>query len=442
MLFRCWILLGCLFPILLLAAPGDRVVLSVLDDEQVVDFLAGAPAGELVFSMHGVHLFRHPPTTPLNEQVKIVFVQPAEEHLYHVAVPSPQSWKELAAYGTVLHRGPGFCLQLLDEGASEKVMAVVQESPLVLDGGVVRVLLDEAVAGSFSLGQSDLPPVQKDERIASVLAGMTPARILATMRHLESYPNRHHRLPTANVAPEWIQGAMRGLVASPEQVRLFEHKNTPQRSVLATIPGTSPHRVVLGAHLDSLASKNSSNPEGLAPGADDDASGVGAMLAIMASLRESKLVLKHTVDFVAFAGEEGGLLGSQEVAKDYRQRGLTVLGMLQLDMNAYLRQGDPLVLYFVKNGTSAELNTFAARLIETYLGLPCAQQNLYLGTSDHASFMQQGFPAIFPGENPRAFNNAIHTKNDTTAVATALDFSLANARLALAFVLTLGEILD
>ena len=81
-------------------------------------------------------------------------------------------------------------------------------------------------------------------------------------------------------------------------------------------------------------------------------------------------------------------------------------------------------------------------MIETYLGLPCAQQNLYLGTSDHASFMQQGFPAIFPGENPRAFNNAIHTKNDTTAVATALDFSLANARLALAFVLTLGEILD
>lgn len=50
------------------------------------------------------------------------------------------------------------------------------------------------------------------------------------------------------------------------------------------------------------------------------------------------------VEFHWYSGEEGGLLGSQAVAKSYKSSGTTVKAFLQLDMSAYFKPGSKEVI--------------------------------------------------------------------------------------------------
>jgi len=84
----------------------------------------------------------------------------------------------------------------------------------------------------------------------------------------------------------------------------------PNTNIVAYVPGSSNsgEMVVLGAHYDDI-------PEfGHAPGAEDNGSGLAALLGIMRAFHEAGLKTKHGVAFVAFAGEEPGLLGSEAYA--------------------------------------------------------------------------------------------------------------------------------
>jgi Zn-dependent M28 family amino/carboxypeptidase len=70
--------------------------------------------------------------------------------------------------------------------------------------------------------------------------------------------------------------------------------------------------IIIGAHYDSRA-KNINNTYARAPGADDNASGVSAVLELTRIL--SHLDLKYNLHFVLFSGEEQGLWGSKNYVK-------------------------------------------------------------------------------------------------------------------------------
>lgn len=77
------------------------------------------------------------------------------------------------------------------------------------------------------------------------------------------------------------------------------------RNVVATLPGSDEATIIFNAHYDTV--------EGTV-GADDDASGVAAVLAAARALHDRQF--NHTVRFIAFSGEEEGLLGSHAYASD------------------------------------------------------------------------------------------------------------------------------
>lgn len=87
-------------------------------------------------------------------------------------------------------------------------------------------------------------------------------------------------------------------------------------NVVAHIPGTTPGTVTVGAHYDSRPF------QGKAPGAEDNGSGVASLLAIAKAFQQSKVVPKRSVFFVAFAGEEPGLLGSKNFADALKSQAL------------------------------------------------------------------------------------------------------------------------
>jgi leucyl aminopeptidase len=200
-------------------------------------------------------------------------------------------------------------------------------------------------------------------------------------------------------------------------VELFNHTGytTLQPSVILTIRGSRfpSEVVVLGAHQDSIAGSNCSTSR--APGEDDDASGVASLTEVIRVALVKGYRPERTVKFMAYAAEEIGLKGSQQIALQHRQQNVNVVGVLQLDMTNY--KGSTGDIYVYTDFTNSIQNQFVRDLITGYLpGLQQANSACGYGCSDHASWNAQQYAASFPFEAIFGQHNpTIHGANDTLA---------------------------
>jgi len=175
------------------------------------------------------------------------------------------------------------------------------------------------------------------------------------------------------------------------------------QNVVAYIEGSDPNLkneyVVLGAHYDHLgmggAESGSRRPDTTAVhnGADDNASGVAAMIEIAEKLSAMKDSLKRSVVFVAFAGEEMGLLGSKFFAENPLFDLKSVQTMINLDMVGRLDTTSN-TLSIGGTGTSTAFENLLKEM-EKSSNLNIAQSPEGFGPSDHASFYVLDIPVLF-----------------------------------------------
>jgi Peptidase family M28/PDZ domain len=180
------------------------------------------------------------------------------------------------------------------------------------------------------------------------------------------------------------------------QVGLVRERNRAV-NVVGILPGRDvrlrEEAVVIGAHYDHLGrgGQGSLAPEATGrvhPGADDNASGVAAVLGLARAFAESGGA-RRTLVFAAFAGEEMGLLGSAHyVRRPAHPLERTVL-MLNLDMVGRLRERT-LYVSGVDSGTGLRA------LVQAQSGgLALSMRGDPYGPSDHASFYAAGRPVLF-----------------------------------------------
>ncbi|SEU16741.1 M20/M25/M40 family metallo-hydrolase [Stigmatella erecta] len=279
----------------------------------------------------------------------------------------------------------------------------------------------------------------------SLVGGITESGIRGTITTLSAFPSRHYKLSEGQQAATWLKERWTTLASgrSDISVALYTHTSTvsPQPSVILTIKGTSTtsnEEIVLGGHLDSI---NSAGSSAKAPGADDDASGVASLTEVIRVIVAKGYRPARTVKFMAYAGEEGGLRGSKDIAAKYKSTGVNVVGVLQLDMTNYRGSTTPIVL--VSDYTTAAQNTFLTNLVKQYLPSTVTVGTTRCGyaCSDHASWYNQGYPASIPFEARLGEDNpAIHTANDTLAQsAGSAQNSVPFAQLAAAYVAELAK---
>ena len=274
--------------------------------------------------------------------------------------------------------------------------------------------------------------------VNAVMPTLDQARILSTIQQLSAMNNPYYTSATGAAASTWLRDRWRGLTTRTDvTVELVDH-GYPQKSVVLRIQGTTrPNEViVLGGHLDSIASGGASST---APGADDDASGIATMSEVLRVLMDKKFRPERTVKLMAYAAEEIGLRGSQAVVKEFKKRGINVVGALQLDMTNY--QGSDKDIWLMKDFTSAPQNTFITRLIDTYVGATWGLDACGYACSDHASWYRAGVPASMPFESRmRDRNMKIHTANDTLETSNNnADHAIKFARLGAAYAIELGK---
>lgn len=255
---------------------------------------------------------------------------------------------------------------------------------------------------------------------------------------LSAYHNRHHRSSTGRQSADYIYNTFKSYERQGLTVSQFQHSGTPQPSVIARLEGTTnpDEIVIIGCHIDSLAGWSSANK---APGADDNASGTATVKELLRIISTFNYKFKRTIEFHGYAAEEAGLVGSGEVASRYRSQGKNVVGMVQIDMCLFSEASKP-EIWLISNNTDPQHVEYAKKLIETYTEAVWKTAPLFGGSSDHASWTKKGYPAIFPFENPRSYNKHIHTANDLIGKSGNFPFAESMAKLGMAYIVTMAEL--
>lgn len=335
---------------------------------------------------------------------------------------------------------PGFALMNLDSASEVDDLAVAAHAVGHPSCGALELLTLNTLAATVQLTApffSDLIHLDAVADLVNIDATQTTQNLDASIRALEQLGTRHHTSESGLGAPTKVQAMLASAAGSGIHgwsLTTFAHTSTKQKSVIAKIPGvddasgTGPV-VIIGAHLDSINKFGGA----VAPGADDDASGIATLVEIVRTLANKGTQFHRTIELHAYAAEEVGLYGSIEIADAYAKDGRQVAAMLQIDMDSWSQDPATKTVFLVENDTSSVLTRSAKNLLTSYLGGDYAEKRLKSGTSDHKSWTNAGFPAVFPFEDPLNYNEALHTPSDTSSTINNKALAVRFVGLALAF---------
>jgi len=172
-------------------------------------------------------------------------------------------------------------------------------------------------------------------------------------------------------------------------------------NAIGVIPGSDPvskkEFIVLGAHFDHLGlggpGSGSLQPDTVAVhnGADDNASGVAALLELGEKLASERNRLKRSILLIAFNGEEKGLLGSKYFVKHPTVDLSAIITMINMDMVGRLSENK---LSIGGTGTNPQADSLLNSLNADY-NLKIKLSSEGYGPSDHASFYINNIPVLF-----------------------------------------------
>lgn len=260
--------------------------------------------------------------------------------------------------------------------------------------------------------------------------------------------SRHIHHPDNVVATEALARELKRIGGDTFSVKMHQfHEGRVLYNVEAELRGNESDEIVLiTAHLDSTAAKSEpySGENDPAPGADDDASGVAAVLAIADVIKKLSEVkpTKRSIRFVLFNAEEQGLVGSKAYARDQAAFAAPIVAVYQMDMIGYNKKLPRSFEVHAGCWANLEAQNRSIALAERIQkltnkvspGLESPQIYMSNGPtletgkdpaderSDHTSFQKEGYAAIvvsedlFPGPSgsPEPEGNPdYHMKSDT-----------------------------
>lgn len=281
------------------------------------------------------------------------------------------------------------------------------------------------ITGSRSVTEIPPPTAQApDPVIQAVLAGLDPEAYAAYMALLSvDLPTRYSCAEEARTARDLIMQHFETLGLRSDTM-LFENlcrsacRNLEGWNVIGVKPGlTRPEEFYLvGAHYDSVSRR----PCRLAPGANDNASGMAGVmeLARLFSLLETEASLV----FVAFGGEEQDFLGSDRYVQELVRTGTDadLKGFVILDMISFFKNTRGILVEGSRaNPQQEEAVKRLAGYAQTYTDLLVETTTLY-GGSDHVPFLRKGMPGALLIETDWAEYPYYHTVGDRMALQDTL----------------------
>jgi hypothetical protein len=293
-------------------------------------------------------------------------------------------------------------------------------------------------------GLAGAPP-SPDPSIQKIVSDISADRIQRSIYVLASFKTRHTLSDPApsgdgiGGATAWVRAEFErvsGITGGQLRVETDTFTQPPVApaiprpveitNIVATLPGVRPSSsdriYVVSGHLDSRV-RNILDADSPAPGADDDASGVAAVLELARVM--STRTYPSTLVFMVVSGEEQGLYGSAHWARQARDKGLDIAAMLDNDIvgNSHAPNGavdrhsvrlfaqgvpptaapgDSLLELLRSGGENdtppRELARAVRDIVLEYVPSMSVRviyrTDRYLRGGDHISFLEQGYPAV------------------------------------------------
>ncbi|MDP1931442.1 MAG: M20/M25/M40 family metallo-hydrolase [Gammaproteobacteria bacterium] len=241
---------------------------------------------------------------------------------------------------------------------------------------------------------AELPPKYLPDGLAAHVNALTTAEMQGRGVGTEGIDRA-----AAYIAEQFVEIGLEAPGGSHLQTfstQLQNGDNISLSNVIGVLPGTDESLkdfpIILGAHYDHLGMETNANGQQIVfAGADDNASGVGILIEIARKLQKS-FSPKRSVIFVAFSGEESGLLGSRHFVANPPAPFTTqnLFAMINLDSVGRL-EGRTLQVFA---SDSAYEWPFMAQGIGFTIGVPSEFPAQSVAGSDHVSFLEAGVPAI------------------------------------------------
>jgi hypothetical protein len=286
--------------------------------------------------------------------------------------------------------------------------------------------------------------VAEDPEIKKMITEIKAENLEATVRKLVSFGTRHTLSDTKSktkgigAAQQWVKSefdkyALESNGRLTAEIDYFSVKADGKRinkdsqlgNVMATLKGSDPNDnrvLIISGHLDSRVS-DVMNIKSDAPGANDDASGVAAVMELAKVM--SKRSFSATIIFVAVVGEEQGLIGARYLAEKAKESNWNIIAMLNNDMignslssGTNLRDNTQIRVFsetipFLETEDEAKMrkatsrdNDSPSRLLARYIKTVTEQyvdqltvklvyrNDRFLRGGDHTPFSQNGFTAV------------------------------------------------
>jgi hypothetical protein len=269
--------------------------------------------------------------------------------------------------------------------------------------------------------------------------------------NLSSFHTRHTKSEFIESVAYWLKSELQSTCGEGvyfhnytqiDQETSYNLKNIICNKEGSIASGNNNHLILISAHYDNRM-QNINQTNARAPGADDNASGVAAILELARIL--SKVNLKNNIQFVLFSGEEQGQWGSTIYAKHLQANDTRFNTVMNLDMIGYPPHGlnKVTIEYDLgnKNATNDihSINTahFIENIASGYTNLEATLDTL--GKTDLIPFEATGNIVIGLHDGGSGLNPNYHNVSDTPSTLD-IEYLASVTKLALATILNLDEL--
>jgi Zn-dependent M28 family amino/carboxypeptidase len=266
-----------------------------------------------------------------------------------------------------------------------------------------------------------------DSEIEELINGVSKDNIKSWLLNLSSFHTRHTKSKYINEVAEWLRIEFKNMGYDDNDVFFHNYteningKNYELKNVICNKKGINNQCIIICAHYDSRI-KDLADFESRSPGANDNASGVSAILEIARIINKQNL--DYTVQFALFSGEEQGLLGSKKYVKFVKENNIDIYRVVNLDMIAYPILNRGIVIIERDNNTDPQHNRVKENDIASIeFGKVMAEMSYYtdlqvnldsIWNSDYEPFEEEGIVVIgaYDGSADEKQNPHYHDVSD------------------------------
>jgi len=295
----------------------------------------------------------------------------------------------------------------------------VARDPLAFQLGAVDAPAWERAAGSAGRGHAQAslflrtPP---DSLIAALMDSTSVDNMVASITRLEDFGSRYVVVDSCWAAGYWIRDQFESYGYADVRLDTFRtmsfQDSVDAVNVIAVKDGvTRPSEyIVLGGHYDSVTVENFDDPFAPAPGAEDNATAVAAVLEAARLLRD--VPTDRSIIFACWSAEEEGLWGSRDFVASAVQESLDIVVYLNMDCIGYLDpQADEAPVIVFTDSLSLAIAGYMQTLAHTHTDYELQTCVRPLGASDHTSFWEAGYNVVDTGTTVSSPHR--HTTDDT-----------------------------